>query len=334
MTGPTHLVVGPRRHGVVTYALNVADVLGQPVVRIEDWSHLDSNLDELRRHTGGVHLNFTDRLFGASPGDAADRVADLASAGARLTVTLHDVPQAVDGGNYRQRTEAYGAVCDAVHGVATNSDHERSLLGENGITDPADVVVIPLPLDLGATPPRRPAPERCSVAVLGFVYPGKGHAEVISAMAGLAPDAEFLAIGECSPGHEDLAGQLAAAAAHAGLAFAMTGYLPDRQLSATLHRVAVPVAAHRHVSASGSMNTWIAAHRRPLVPENRYSVEHAGRHPGTVRLYPDTHRGLVQAIDAALTDPGSTWLGADAASGSTMAEVARRYAEAFARWHG
>ena len=338
---PTHLVVGPQRHGVVTFAHDLVDSLDRanhpaPMVRFDDWACLDEAVECVGR-TDGVHLNFTDRLFGSTPADAADRVMGLvrhfAAAGVRVTATLHDVPQPADGGNFRQRVDAYRKVCTAVHGRATNSEHERSLLAENAVASAADVVVVPLPLHLGEAPSSRPRAERRSVAVLGFIYPGKGHQEVLAAMTDLPRDVEFVAIGEPSAGHDDLVQHLADAARVSGRQFAVTGYVPAHELVATMHRVSVPIAHHRHLSASGSLNTWIAAHRRPLAPANRYTVEHAARHPGTLRLYPDTDRGLENAIAAAVDDPDSTWLTADTTSGSTPMDTARRYLEAFRRWH-
>ena len=77
MTGrPLHLVVGPQRHGVVSFALALADSLTRrghpaPVLRVEDWAGLDGAIG----HPGGVHVNFTDRRVdqrmpaeGAQPG--------------------------------------------------------------------------------------------------------------------------------------------------------------------------------------------------------------------------------------------------------------------------
>jgi hypothetical protein len=284
-----------------------------------------------------VHLNFTDRLFGSSPSDAAERVVALVrrveAMDACVTATLHDVPQPSDGGNYPQRVSAYRAVCTAMHGLATNSDHERLLLGESQIAAPADVVVIPLPLDVGGAAPRRPGTGARSVAVLGFIYPGKGHAEVLAAMTGLAPSVEFVAVGECSAGHDDLVQNLAESADRAGRRFSVTGFVPAAALPAVLHDVGVPVAHHRHVSASGSINTWIGAHRRPLVPINRYTAEHAARHPGTLTLYADTTHGLRQAIEHALDHPALTWVEPGTVSGSPSSATAALYARALARWH-
>ena len=285
-----------------------------------------------------MHLNFTDRLFGPTPADAAQRVVAVVqhfeTMGVRVTASLHDVPQPADGGNYLQRVHAYRAVCAALHGRATNSDHERRLLSESDIAAPTDVVVIPLPLEADHALPRRRIAGPCNVGVLGFVYPGKGHAEVLAAMTGLPSTVEFLAIGECSEGHDDLQQRLRESAERAGRTFAMTGYLPTAELSEVVHQVAVPVAHHRHVSASGSINTWIAAHRRPLVPKNRYTVEHSQRHPGTLQMYPDTRHGLTEAIEYALHESDSTWLAPGTVSGSSSAGTAALYARALSQWHG
>ena len=333
-----HLVVGPARHGVVSFALDLAASLrgadgSTNLVRLDHWRDLDDTF----RLCHGVHLNFTDRLFGATPADAAHRVAalvrDVEATGSRVTVTLHDVPQPSDGGNYAQRVDAYRTVCAAVHGIVVNSDHERSLLDESRIADPADVVVIPLPLDVGDAVSPQPSLGDRTVGVLGFLYPGKGHDEVLAAMAGLPSSVGFVAVGEPSAGHDDLVDGLAKVAEREGRPFSVTGYVPAETLAGVLHAVTVPVAHHRHVSASGSINTWIAARRRPLVPVNRYTVEHAERHPGTVTPYPDTDRGLRSALEYAMAHPDSTWIADGTGGGSPTSATAQRYAQALARWH-
>lgn len=337
----THLVVGPARHGVVSFALDLAASLRGSdgptnVVRLDHWRELDGAKGSIHR-CDGVHLNFTDRLFGATPADAAHRVValvgDVEGTGSRVTVTLHDVPQPSDGGNYAQRVDAYRAVCAAVHGLVVNSDHERSLLEESRIADPADVVVIPLPLDVADAPRRPSVVGDRSVGVFGFVYPGKGHDEVLAAMEDLPPSVGFVAVGEPSAGHDDLVDSLAKTAERDGRRFAVTGYVADDALAGVLQGVTVPVAHHRHVSASGSINTWIAARRRPLVPVNRYTVEHAERHPGTLTPYPDTASGLRAALDYAMAHPDSTWIAAGIVSGSPTHVTAQRYSRALARWH-
>lgn len=344
----THLVVGPARHGVTAFAADLAESIRRregaiDSVAVEHWRDLDSSTEKIPRGNG-VHLNVTDRLFGATPSDAAARVVALIRhverTGARVTVTLHDVPQPADGGNYQDRAAAFREICAAAHGLVTNSDHERLLLGESLIARPEDVEVIALPLDLVGTAlnfvgtaSRRPSVERRDVGVFGFLYPGKGHDEVLAAMTGLPQSVGFLAVGEPSAGHDDVVEGLAATARRDGRRFSLTGYVPDDAIHGILGEVAVPVAHHRHVSASGSINTWIAAHRRPLVPVNRYTTEHAERHPGTVTQYPDTPRGLREAIDHALENPDSTWVAPGTVSGSPSEATAAQYVHTLARWH-
>lgn len=288
-----------------------------------------------------AHLQFTDRLWGPSPAAAADVVEHLAESTA-LTVTLHDLPQPSDGErNLRRRGDAYARVVAVARGVVVNSEHERALLRER-LGFEGTVEVIPLPVDPHPLPDVRPEPDG-DVAVVGFFYPGKGHAEVVAAVAGPAagrrgaradrvadgatrPDADatgVVALGRASPGHEAELRQLVDEAAALGVPFGATGYLDDATLLDRMRRASVPVAAHQHVSASGSIATWIAAGRRPLVPDTRYSREMASLRPGTLTLYPEG--GLAAAIAAALADPASTWLDDDADTLPGLDEVADAY---------
>jgi len=66
----------------------------------------------------------------------------------------------------------------------------------------------------------------------------------------------------------------------------------------------VPVIAHRHVSASGSLASWIGYGRRPVAVANRYVEEMAALRPGTLRVV--TEDGLAAAVRAAASDAPST----------------------------
>lgn len=342
------------QHGVATYAAQIAATVEARTGRRLSLDVADllevPDADTVEVTVPRAHLQFTDRLWGPSPSAAADVVEDLADATA-LTVTLHDLPQPSDGErNLRRRGEAYGRVVAAARGVVVNSEHERSLLREwVGFDGPVEV--IPLPVDRHPLTGPRPEPDG-DVAVIGFFYPGKGHTEVVAAVAGLAaarhdagdrdgsgatrPEADatgVVALGRASSGHETELQQLVDEAAALGVPFGATGYLDDATLLDRARRASVPVAAHQHVSASGSIATWIAAGRRPLVPDTRYSREMATLRPGTLTLYPDD--GLAAAIAAALADPASTWLDDDARTLPGLDEVADAYAAWWAegvRW--
>ncbi|MBC7724715.1 MAG: hypothetical protein H7146_08205 [Burkholderiaceae bacterium] len=103
----------------------------------------------------------------------------------------------------------------------------------------------------------------------------------------------------------------------------VTGFLADAELERRARLAAVPVAAHRHVSASGSIGSWISAGRRPLVAASRYVDEMARLRPGTMTVYPEG--GLAEAIRVALADPASTWLAPGAHAGPDLNDVAASY---------
>ena len=69
-----------------------------------------------------------------------------------------------------------------------------------------------------------------------------------------------------SPGHEELVDDAAGRARAVGRRFTRHRLGARRRPGRHLRAVAVPVAAHQHVSASGSVGSWLSAGRRPLVP--------------------------------------------------------------------
>ncbi|MCH8611941.1 hypothetical protein [Arsenicicoccus dermatophilus] len=335
-----HLVVGPEGHGVTRCALDLHDTAAlrdEPLVRVLDGTSGDLAGISLPGRVS-VHVHVTDRLFGRSAPEAADRLEPLLRAHP-TTVTLHDVPQPSDGeGAHPRRADAYARIVDAARGVVVSSEHEALLLddalalaGRSDLTGRARAV-IPLPIDppaqLPAPRPEKPSDHR-DLAVLGYLYPGKGHEEALAVLPALPPDVRLLALGRPSPGHEDLADEIARAATQLGRRAVVTGFVPDAELTERLRTVAVPVAPHRHLSASGSINTWLSAGRRPLVPRSRYVDELERRCPGALFVYDD----LAEAAARALAEPDLTWLSGDVRLGPSTEQTGRRYAETLRGWH-
>ncbi len=327
------MVVGDPEHGVARYARHLADAIrGQ--AGIDRALALPSIADLPADLPPGtpVHLHVTDRLLAASPEEASLRVERLA-ASTRLTVTLHDLPQHSDGErNLPRRVEFYRRTIAAARGVVVNSNHEAALLREF-VGEAHELAVIPLPVDTagaGATASAAAAILDDTVAIVGFVYPGKGHAEVVDAVASLSGPRRVVALGAPSPGHTEDVEAIAAAARARGVTFEVTGFLPDDTMLERCATAGVPVAAHRHVSASGSIATWIAAGRRPLIPDSRYSREVSERAPGTVTLYPPDAAGLASAIDRARREPATTLIAPGTATGPDLAQTAARYLDWFA----
>ncbi|MEO6898824.1 MAG: hypothetical protein ABI160_02565 [Mycobacteriaceae bacterium] len=327
------MIIGPAEHGVVRFAEQVLAALQHPgpVVRAVSVGALPADWLDSLRGCASVHLQYTDALYAPRCEDAAVTFLDLAArlhgAGHRCTVTLHDLPQPADGpGLYPRRAKVYRMVAGAADRVVVSSEHESSLLAELG-DDEQTCTVIPLPVD----PPDEQleaGPGDGQVTMLGFVHPGKGHREVLAAMRTLPATHGLVVLGRAGAGHDDLVTELRAAAGEDGRPLAITGFLPETALHARLHQAGVPVAAHRNVSASGSINSWLGAGRRPLVPEGRYAAELAGRNPGALWTYSPGE--LPDTLALALAEPERTFLTATPVLGPTTAAVATRYAELWA----
>ncbi|EWC62328.1 hypothetical protein UO65_2315 [Actinokineospora spheciospongiae] len=281
---------GPASHGVVRHSALVADLAAAHGVRA-----VASNPDV-------VHAQFTDGLYGPDTRAAATAFETWAATAPRpLVVTLHDVPGAdPDPRRGAARAESYRRVVTACDAAVVSSRHEANKVARLG-GDPVRVIDLPLPHlpTPGDRPPWAAVP---TLGVLGFVYPGKGHAEAITAAARQPTRPAVVAMGAVSTGHDDLAASLHTLAADLGVRFTITGTLSDTEMASAVAAVTVPLALNRGVSASGSLLTWLAGRRKPLTAHGDYADEVAAHSP--VWLYDD----LDDAITAALADPTRTTL--------------------------
>lgn len=308
MTAPSpivHLVLGPAEHGVTRHALELAAAGVSRVLHLAEPS--PPTTPEVRRLLSGVahpgtpvHAHVTDRLWGSTPEAAAELVTAIA-ARFRLSLTLHDLPQSSDGETgFARRAAAYRRMATTAVAVQVSSEHERLLLAD--IAPQVRPAVVRLPI------PRRPDTPRAAatgitVGILGYLYPGKGHLEVLAALDTLErPEAELVALGRPSDGHGWLVDDLYRRAGERVVR--VTGYLDDDELDRQAREITVPVAAPTHVSASGSLHRWIGCGRRPVVTASRYSRELDRSMPGLLRLTDD----LPSALRYALDHPEDTWL--------------------------
>ncbi|GAB3078075.1 glycosyltransferase family 1 protein [Corynebacterium aquatimens] len=268
-----HFIVGPDNHGVTRHALSLAAATLAPpyeITRIESFR-------QVLLPDAPIHITFTDHLFTASAEDtplqAVDNVLDLV--GDRpLSVSLHDIPQREEGASrYARRMPAYRRLVDAATLAVVNSDHEASALPG------AKVIRLPIPR---INSPYQPEPG--TVGVVGFLYPGKGHEDILDALRGSDFTVRFL--GQVSAGHENWADELIESTKENGPATTVTGWLSDAELAAEMGRIAVPICPHRHFSASGSLMTWLGAGRRVLVRDSEYAREIDEWLPGRLTLLP------------------------------------------------
>ncbi|NMH96979.1 hypothetical protein [Pseudonocardia acidicola] len=289
---------GPAHHGVVRHAADVARLAAEHGARPVE---LGAQL---------THAQFTDALYGADIASAADAFTAWARSAPRpLVVTLHDVPGAdPDPARDARRGAGYARVIAACDGVIVSAEHEAAKVERltGRVPHMVELPIEPLP-DGGV------APEwagRTTLGVLGFVHPGKGHAAAIDAAARTGAAPLVVALGAVAPGHDELYAALLRRAAHRGVELLVTGPLTDADLAAGARTVTVALAPYRGVSASGSLATWLACGRRPLVARGTYACELERRRPGTLHLYEgdaaldaDLRRGLADDTFTRLDGP-------------------------------
>lgn len=286
---------GPVGHGVVRHAATLARLLRSRGVLV-----VDSGADI-------VHVQFTDTLWGPDIAAAAAAfVAWAAGVTCPLVVTLHDVPEwHTSTARDVRRRAGFVRVVAAADAVVVSAEHEAAkIAGSSGRL--AEVIELPVePVPAGPPPDWAGRP---TLGVLGFVYPGKGHAEVIAAAAHQAERPLVVAAGTVSHGHDELWPALEAQAADAGVDLVLTGPLDDAGMGAAARAVTVPVVPGSAVSASGTLATWWGCGRRPLAAAGPYSWEQARRYPDDITLYA---AGDIDAMVAtALARPHRTHLGA------------------------
>jgi glycosyltransferase involved in cell wall biosynthesis len=367
-TGVVHAVVGPVRHGVVRHA---TALLGTPALAADGvyratepegliglpqrWESLYGRRPEL------LHLHLTDHLLAPDAARCAELVLAL-SRQCPISLTLHDLPQRADGeGRYERRRAAYRAMADAAVGVIVASEHERCLLlaclpAARSACLAQRVEVVPLPLEVAGADDRGsrrlpgqsvpgPSVPGVDLVVFGYLYPGKGHLEVIEAAALLAADGPgtrgapartpgVRALGQASVGHEGLVAEHRERAGQLGVRFEVSGHVADHRVDALLRGAGVPIAPRRDVSASGSIGSWLRVGRRPLAPSGPYTDDLEARCPGALFRYgPCTSLPtLADAAGAALRDPGLTWLSADVRLGPGTARCGELLAAHLHRW--
>lgn len=327
---PLHLLAGGPRHGVTRSAQDLAAATGAPVLVAPPGSPALGSALGTGALPETVHLHVTDRILADTPAGAAAVVERLAQR-TRLTLTVHDVPQHTDGTGFPARRAAYTRMLAAAHDWATSSEHERGLLVEHCGADGGHVVPLavvgPDPLPRARTV--LPGP---TIGLFGHVYPGKGHREAITAAATLracGTAVSVVVVGGAAAGHGSVEDDLRALAADLAVPLHLTGFLPDDDATAVLRGVGVALTGHRNISASGSINSWVAAGRRPLVRDSPYLRELERLRPGSHVGYRD--EDLVASLRHALEHPEQTRLAPGSRPGPGLPEVARRY---LAWWAG
>ncbi|MCW2621189.1 MAG: hypothetical protein JWL64_791 [Frankiales bacterium] len=288
----TMVALGPAGHGVVHHSLVMARLLRQQGVEVVMERTLAPPAP-----ADVTHVHFTDALFGTNVQEAADNFLHWAeNAHGVLVGTLHDAP----GNDHEperdaRRRAAYERVAGALDAVIVCAEHERRWLpGAAVVPLPIEPLPVPGPVPWWSADP--------SIGVLGFIYPGKGHAEAIAC----APQGvRVVALGAVSPGHGELLQELHNRADSRDVELVVTGSVSDEDLHAGARAVTVPFAVRTSPSASSSLTTWLGCGRRPLVNDAPYARELGARWPGSLAVHQDRWE---EHVVAALADPARTWL--------------------------
>jgi hypothetical protein len=138
-------------------------------------------------------------------------------------------------------------------------------------------------------------------------------------------------LGDAAPGHAEEVEALVRNGRARGVPVEVTGRVDEAALTQALRDVTVPVCAHRNVSASGSLNSWIAAGRRPLVRDGAYAREMVALRPGTSTLFDDAT--LVPRLQEALRRPATTWTAPGADLGPRLSDTVSAYRTWWASVH-
>lgn len=310
---PVHVVVGPAEHGITRHAVQLLESGDEPYLRlVPGRTNVADGLATLLAEVPpvrGLHLYLNDTMLGDETPAIVHRLGNERP----VTLTLHDLPDPREGNaRYHRRAHAYTEMWAAAVGVVLASEHERHLLQQaarHAGSDPASLAptwVVPLPLTLPARTPQLNEPLEPVVAVLGFLYPGKGHEQAITVASALGLRG-VVALGAVSPGHQELADELRQRAGANGLSWEVTGFLDEDELLLRARRVAVPLAWHAHLSASGSIGSWLQAGRQPVVAAGCWTEELAARCPGSVTIVPSEDK-LVPTVAWVLAEPSLTVL--------------------------
>ena len=266
----THL--GPTRHGVRRYG----ELLDRAVSRCVASGP----------SAPVAHLQFSDHLVDV---DEFERIVLTLRSGRpnpRIVATFHDCPGVGHDEPWLdvRRAATYARAAALVDTVVVCSDHERRALQGTGLSAPIAVIAhLVEEREIERRRTRRPC---CpTVGVLGFIYPGKGHEQVVDGCVRSERSPEVVVLGGPSRGHEGLADELDDRARAQRVPCRVTGWLDETELDRWLARVDVPVLAHPAPSASGSLATWLSAGRRPLVAASPYTRELDRLAPDAISLY-------------------------------------------------
>ncbi len=200
-------------------------------------------------------------------------------------------------------------VLDRTPSVFVCTEEESKRL--NRYTDPHRVKIIPHFVEsrtLSVSPEiarqQLNLTEKTVITLLGFIYRGKGHDLLVKALAKLPAHYEVVFAGGL--GHADFLQEVMDCAKTLGVIdrIRVTGYLSEADQALYLAATHLAVCPFETTSASGSLCTWISAHKPILAFDLPQIAEYNRLQPGAISTFsPYTPETLADAIEQSLSDP-------------------------------
>lgn len=144
--------------------------------------------------------------------------------------------------------------------------------------------------------------EKTVITLLGFIYRGKGHDLLVKALALLPPNYEVIFAGGL--GHASFLQEVMELASGLGVRdrIQVTGYLSEAEQELYLAATHLAVCPFEFTSASGSLCTWISAHKSIVAFDLPQIAEYNKLQPHAIRTFaPYTPAALADAIQQAVT---------------------------------
>ena len=325
-----YLHLGPPRYGLSRYGRLLAnearrhgtEVVESTLELTGGWRHDRASLLAAARHLARadvVHVQYSHLAQRSVWGSGWRRLSNLSAffrrSGPPVVVTIHDSYALSSRPSWRRSLPdevALRWVVRAARAIFVSSQEERRRLLPSVPHD--RILVIPhfveeraISLDASAAKRELGLNGLKVVTLLGFVHNRKGHHLLLDALSYLPHDVFLVFAGE------PLGDAAAVRQVHDRVArhhdrVRLTGYLPDEELNRYLAATDIAVCPFRHMSASGSVATWISA-RKPILASDLPQIgEYNDLAPGAIATFtPYTPAGLAGGISELLQrDPAAS----------------------------
>lgn len=292
------IVSGDATDGIRVYAIALAEAR-RAQSRPTGWFEL-SDMRWRREPCDIVHVHLADRMLENDRQRWNNLFRYVRSQGLPLVLTLHDVPQLEEGAErFNRRRMVTRTLAAAAVLVVVSSESEQQRCARMGIaTSLVPHPLFPVPVGPAPTDAASQVSAR-TLVVAGFVHPGKGISEFLDRLGdvrGTALDGwQLRLVGDAAFRHRAYVRHVERSARSVGLDFHHTGPVTTGRWRKEMLDASIPIAPHLHCSASGSILSWSAHGRRPVVSGHPFTRELVAQRPDSMTVVGD-HDSWVQVL--------------------------------------